>query len=133
MSTKPVTLDLKKDKCTWHKYNHKSREHRKKFLSAIINDNTLSQKAQIQSVKSKLAKTISIIIYKSRCLLDVNSRSLLYFLLFMPYIHYGSEIWATRIFIIYGSYLVYENKLYELYMEQKLKTIQTTCLLILML
>ena len=64
-----------------------------KFLGVIIDDK-LSWKAQIQLVKSKLAKTTSII-YKSRCLLDVKSQSLLYFSLFIPYIDYCSEIWGN--------------------------------------
>ena len=66
------------------------RVYKQKFLGVIIDDK-LSWKTQIRLVKSKLAKATSII-YKSRCLLDVKSRSLLYVSLFMPYIDYCSVL-----------------------------------------
>ena len=63
------------------------------FLGMIIDDK-LSWKAHIQSVKSNLAKTLSII-YKATLFLKASALNTLYFSLFLPYIDYCSEIWGN--------------------------------------
>ena len=65
----------------------------KKCLGIIINDK-LSWKSHIQSVKSKLAKTMSII-YKAKFFLKASALITLYFSLFLPHIDYCSEIWGN--------------------------------------
>ena len=63
------------------------------FLDIIIEDK-LSWKAHILSVKSKLAKTMSII-YKTTFFLKASALITLYSLLFFSYIDYCSEIWGN--------------------------------------
>ena len=67
-------------------------------------------------IKSKLVKTTSII-YKSRCLLDVKSKSVLYFSLVMPYINYCSEIWGNmyryNLWSLFSLQIIYGTKVQD--------------------
>ena len=60
----------------------------------MIIDDRIYWKAQIQAVKAKLSKMVSIM-YRARCCLNETGIKILYFSLFMPYIDYCSEIWGN--------------------------------------
>ena len=83
-----------------------SRVYETKFLGVIIDDR-ISWKAQIQAVKAKLSKTVTIM-YRARCCLNETGMKILYFSLFMRYIDYSSEIWGntyrSNIIIVYISF-----------------------------
>ena len=74
-------------------YSLTMRVYETKFLGVIIDDR-ISWKAQIQAVKAKLSKTVSIM-YRARCFLNETGMKILYFSLFMPCIDYCSEIWGN--------------------------------------
>ena len=69
------------------------RVYETKFLGIIIDDK-FSWKAHIQSVKSKFAKTISII-YKAKFFIKASALITLHFSLFLPHTDYCSEIWGN--------------------------------------
>ena len=64
-----------------------------KFLGVLIDDK-LQWKQQINHVKNKLSKCISII-YKAREFLNKDALILLYNSLFLPHLNYCSEVWAN--------------------------------------
>ena len=65
-----------------------------KFLGIIIDDR-LNGKPQIQSVKSKLSRIMSVT-YKASKLITTAGMYTLYCSLFQPYISYGNEIWGNN-------------------------------------
>ena len=70
-----------------------SRVENTKFLGVII-DEKLNWKEHIMRVKNKLNKSISIM-YKARQLIDEKSLYILYCSLFLPYMTYCIEVWAS--------------------------------------
>ena len=72
--------------------NNIERIYETKFLSWKAHK--LCWKAHIQSVKSQLAKTMSII-NKAKFFLKASALIILYFSLFLPHIDYCSEIWGN--------------------------------------
>ena len=60
----------------------------------MIIDDKLNWKEQISRVKNKLNKSIAIM-YKARYLIDEKSRYILYCSLFLPYMIYCIEVWAS--------------------------------------
>uniref|UniRef100_A0A8C6LUY9 Reverse transcriptase domain-containing protein n=1 Tax=Nothobranchius furzeri TaxID=105023 RepID=A0A8C6LUY9_NOTFU len=76
-----------------------------KYLGVII-DEKLSWKLHINSVKTKISKTIALL-HRAKGLLDNNSLYLLYNSLIVPYLNYCIEIWGT-------TYKTYTNSIYIL-------------------
>ena len=64
-----------------------------KFLGVLI-DEHLNWKPHIARVQSKLSKTTAIL-YKCSQIIDSCSMRILYCSIFLPYIHYCSEIWGN--------------------------------------
>ena len=64
-----------------------------KFLGVLI-DEHLNWKPHIASVQSKLSKTTAIL-DKCSQIIDSRSMRILYCSIFLPYIHYCSEIWGN--------------------------------------
>ena len=64
-----------------------------KFLGVLI-DEHLNWKPHIASVQSKLSKTTAIL-YKCSQIIDSCSMRIIYCSVFLPYIHYCSEIWGN--------------------------------------
>ena len=67
--------------------------YKAKFLGVIIDDK-LIWNDQINQVKSKLSKTISVL-YKAKYLLHSDTLFMLYNSLFLPYLSYCTEVWAN--------------------------------------
>ena len=63
------------------------------FLGVIL-DHTFSWKPQIEYIKEKVSKSIGII-YNVGDLLNNKCLCILYFLLKVPYMSYGVEIWGN--------------------------------------
>ena len=57
-----------------------------KFLGVLI-DHKLKWKEQIKMIASKLSKTIAIM-NRTKYILDINARLILYYSLFLPYLSY---------------------------------------------
>ena len=85
-----------------------SRVYATKFLGVYIDDK-LNWSHHIQHVQGKLSRSISIL-YKVRNILDSHSLHTLYCTLFLPYLHYCSEIWGNT----------YESRLKKIISLQKL-------------
>ena len=64
-----------------------------KFLGILI-DESLNWKPHIQSVKSKLCSTLSVM-YKASKFINTEGMLTLYYSLFLPYISYCNEIWGN--------------------------------------
>ena len=75
-------------------------------LLGVLMDNKLNWREHICMIKSKLAKS-NTIIYRARKYLDTFSLKTLYCSLPMPYLSYRSEIWGK-------TYITYINSLYLL-------------------
>uniref|UniRef100_A0A1A8GC74 Helentron 4 helitron-like transposon replicase/helicase/endonuclease n=1 Tax=Nothobranchius korthausae TaxID=1143690 RepID=A0A1A8GC74_9TELE len=76
-----------------------------KYLGVII-DEKMSWKQHINSVKTKISKTIALL-HRAKGLLDNKSLYLLYNSLIIPYLNYCIEIWGT-------TYKTYTNSIYIL-------------------
>ena len=63
-----------------------------KFLGVVI-DSKLNWKAQINSVSTKMSKSVSVI-YKAGSILGKNTLKCLYNSLVVPYMYYCSEVWG---------------------------------------
>ena len=83
------------------------RVHVTKFLGVLMDEN-LNWKAHINSIGTKLAKTVSVF-YKVRNLLNKGSLYTLYCSLFLPYLNYCVEAWGNT----------YINSVKPIYLLQK--------------
>ena len=75
-----------------------------KFLGILIDEN-LNWKPHIQSVKSKLCSTSSVMYINTEGMLT------LYYSLFLPYISYCNEIWGNTIQLMLTVYTFCKKKL----------------------
>ena len=64
-----------------------------KFIGVLL-DEQLNWRPHIACVQSKLSKTTAIL-YKCSLVIDSSSMRILYCSIFLPYIHYCSEIWGN--------------------------------------